>query len=58
MRLRSRVDRAERQLPAPPALTPRDRQLARRRRAVARRFTDLVRGATVLMSESEGRRVR
>jgi hypothetical protein len=53
MRLRSRVDRAERQLPAPPARTPRDRQLLRRRRAVAQRFTDLVRGATALMSESE-----
>jgi hypothetical protein len=57
MRLRSRVDRAERQLPAPPALTPRDRQLARRRRAVAQRFTELVCGATALMTESDGRRV-
>jgi hypothetical protein len=57
VRLQSRLDRAERQLPAPPALTPRDRQLVRRRRAVAQRFTDLVRGATALMSELEAGRV-
>jgi hypothetical protein len=57
MTLRSRVDRVERQLRAPPALAPRDRQLVRRRRAVARRLSDLVRGATALMGESEGRRV-
>jgi hypothetical protein len=55
MKLRGRLDRVERQLPAPPEPTPRDRRLDRRWQAVAGRLIDLLQHAAELMNESEFR---
>jgi hypothetical protein len=57
MRLRARVDRLDRQLPAPPLPTRKDRRQQRRWRAVDTRFRDLLDKTEPLLSDVERERV-
>jgi hypothetical protein len=52
MKLRARVDRLDRQLPAPLPPTRKDRRRQRRSHAVAIRFCDLLNRAESLLSEA------
>ena len=58
MKLRARVDRLDRQLPAAPPPTRKDRRQQRRWHAVAERFSDLLNKAEPLLSELEREQVR
>jgi hypothetical protein len=57
MKLRARVDRLDRQVPAPPPPTHKDRRRQRRWHAVAKRFSDLLNKAEPLLGETERERV-
>jgi hypothetical protein len=58
MKLRARVDRLDRQLPARPPPTRKERRQQRRWHAVATRFCDLLNRAEPLLSETEREQVR